>query len=70
MAAHTSAAGSSSVASPWSDDADVVDHDRGALAGQRQRELTAEAPTRSRHHGHPAVQQAAFRLLTTLDPLD
>ena len=40
-------------------DPDVVHHDRGALARQRERELTAEAATRSRHHGHPTVQQAA-----------
>ena len=26
---------------------------------EHERELTAEAATRSRHHGHPTVEQAA-----------
>ena len=41
--------------------AEVVDDDLGALAGQHQRVLAADAPARAGDDGHPAITESHLR---------
>ena len=39
-------------------DADVVDHDAGTFSGERERVLTPDSATGTRHDDHAAVEQS------------